>query len=149
MTDARKAAEANRMNESSKRRLMIGLQGKKKNQQAEAVLVPLTGVDLENQTLTDRLRQLNAKPVPRGAAKAVPSSRRGETAKDSASRAAGKRRITVHLNTEPASKSGRQTEVPRAILIVEDDDSPTDPITIACSSKTVQFANHMILGSQI
>ncbi|CAL2224574.1 unnamed protein product [Prunus armeniaca] len=102
-------------------------------------------VDPEDQTLTDRLQQLNAKPVPRDAAKAVPSSRRGETVEDSASRAAGKRRIIVHLNAEPASKSGRQTEVPRAILVVEDDDSPT----IACSSKTVQFANHMILGSQI
>ncbi|CAL9029141.1 unnamed protein product [Prunus brigantina] len=31
MTDARRSAEAKRMNESSKRRLMMGLQGKKKN----------------------------------------------------------------------------------------------------------------------
>ncbi|CAL9029140.1 unnamed protein product [Prunus brigantina] len=37
----------------------------------------------------------------------------------------------------------------KAILAAEDNDSPADPITIACPSKTVQFANHMILGSQM
>ncbi|CAL9011370.1 unnamed protein product [Prunus brigantina] len=40
-------------------------------------------------------------------------------------------------------------EVPRAILAAEDDDSVVDPVTIACPSKMVQFANHMVLGSQM
>lgn len=35
-----------------------------------------------------------------------------------------------------------------AILAAEDDGSPAHPVTIACPSKTVQFVNHMILGSQ-
>ncbi|CAL8162744.1 unnamed protein product [Prunus armeniaca] len=47
------------------------------------------------------------------------------------------------------SKRGRQTEAPRAIFAAEDDDGHAKPITIACSSKTVQFANHMILSSQM
>lgn len=55
----------------------------------------------------------------------------------------------VDLNAEPVPKCGRQTEAPRAILAAEDDDAPADPVTIACPSRTIQFTNHMILGSQM
>ncbi|CAL8094086.1 unnamed protein product [Prunus armeniaca] len=40
-------------------------------------------------------------------------------------------------------------ETPRAILAAEDDDTSAELVTIACPSKTVQFANHMIFGSQM
>lgn len=66
MTDARRAVEAKRMNESYKRRLMMGVQGKKKNQHAEVVLVPSARVDPKDQTLVDRLRQLKPEPAPKG-----------------------------------------------------------------------------------
>ncbi|CAL9020940.1 unnamed protein product, partial [Prunus brigantina] len=55
----------------------------------------------------------------------------------------------VDLNAESVPKRGRQTEAPRAILAAEDDDAPADPVTIACPSRTIQFTNHMILGSQM
>ncbi|CAL8089456.1 unnamed protein product [Prunus armeniaca] len=46
MTEERRAAEAKRMNESSKRHLMLGLQGKKKkSRQPEAVPTSSGGVD--------------------------------------------------------------------------------------------------------
>ncbi|CAL9018473.1 unnamed protein product, partial [Prunus brigantina] len=46
-------------------------------------------------------------------------------------------------------KRGRRSEVPRAIFSVEDDDDSTELVNLACPSKTVQFVNHMILGSQM
>ncbi|BBG95199.1 hypothetical protein Prudu_003679, partial [Prunus dulcis] len=36
-----------------------------------------------------------------------------------------------------------------AVFAAEDEDGPTEAVTIACPSKTVQFVNHMILGSQM
>lgn len=45
---------------------MMGVQGKKKNQHAEAVLVPSARVDPKDQTLVDRLRQLKPEPAPKG-----------------------------------------------------------------------------------
>ncbi|CAL8149631.1 unnamed protein product [Prunus armeniaca] len=56
MTEKRRVAEAKRMNESSKRCLMMGFQGKKKKNQPQGS----TSIDPEDQTLADRLRQLNA-----------------------------------------------------------------------------------------
>ncbi|CAL8175093.1 unnamed protein product [Prunus armeniaca] len=119
MVDARRSAKAKRMNESSKRRLMLGLREKKKRRQSEAVPVHAAKVDPEDQTFADRLRQLSAEPVP------------------------------SNLDAESVPKRGWQKEASRAVFAAEEDDSPTEPITITCPSKTVQFADHMIPGSQM
>ncbi|CAL8085555.1 unnamed protein product [Prunus armeniaca] len=145
MTEDRRAAEAKRMNESSKRRLMMGFQGKKKKTQPQGS----ASVDPEDQTLADRLRELNAESAQAGAAAAGPSPRRGTATEGASSRAAGKRPFTVDLDAEPAPKRGRQAEPTRAIFAAENDEEPADPVTLACPSKTVQFANHMIIGSQM
>ncbi|CAL2270928.1 unnamed protein product [Prunus armeniaca] len=55
----------------------------------------------------------------------------------------------MELDVEPVSKLGRSSEQPRAVLSIKDEEGPAEPITLACQSKTVQFANHMILGSRI
>ena len=146
MTDARKAAEAKKMSESSKRRLMMGLQGKKQRKQPEAPSVrPST--DPEDVTLAERLRQLGAEPVAWPTAGAI--APRQPDAEATASKAAGKRPITVDLEASPASKRSRPSETTRAVFAAEDEDGPTEAVTIACPSKTVQFVNHMILGSQM
>ncbi|CAL9024265.1 unnamed protein product [Prunus brigantina] len=147
MTEERRAAEAKRMNESSKRRLMMGLQGrpKKKGRQPETVPLPSEGGD----TLSERLRRLDPGSAPPRSAGAGSSPGRGASSEGTSSRAASKRLVTVDLDSEPAPKRGRQVNGARAIFAVEDDDTPADPVTLACPSKTVQFANHMILGSQI
>ncbi|XP_034199565.1 uncharacterized protein LOC117614769 [Prunus dulcis] len=146
MTDARKAAEGKKMNESSRRRLMMGLEGKKKKKQPEVPSVRQS-TDLEDVTLAERLRQLCVEPVAWPATDA-PAPRQSN-AKAAASRAAGKRPVTADLEASPASKRGRPSEASRAVLAVEDEDGPTEAVTIACPSKTVQFVNHMILGSQM
>ncbi|CAL9024923.1 unnamed protein product, partial [Prunus brigantina] len=150
MTEERRAAEAKRMNESSKQRPMMGFQGKKKkSRQPEAVLTSSAGVDPEDQTLAERFRQLNAGSAQSGAAAAGPSPSQGVPAEGTSSRAAGKRPFTVNLDAEPTPKCGRQADAARAIFAAEDDDAPADPVTLASPSKTVQFANHMILDSQM
>ncbi|CAL9020652.1 unnamed protein product [Prunus brigantina] len=150
MTEERRAAEAKRMNESSKRRLMMGYEGKKKNsRQPEAVPMPSEGVDVDDQTLSERLRRLNSDSSPPRSAAAGLSPGRGVSAEGTSSRAASKCPFTVDLDAEPAPKRGRQADAARAIFAAEDDDAPADPVTLACPSKTVQFANHMILGSQM
>ncbi|CAL8169583.1 unnamed protein product [Prunus armeniaca] len=107
VTEERRAAEAKRMNESSKRRLILGLQGKKKkSRQPEEVLASSGGVDLEDQTITDRLRQLNAGSAQVGAT----------TVEGTSSKVAGKRPITVDLDADLAPKRGRQIEPARAIF---------------------------------
>ncbi|CAL8999474.1 unnamed protein product [Prunus brigantina] len=147
MTEERRAAEAKSLSESSKRRLMMGLQGqKKKKGQQETVPTPSAGADVDDQSLGDHLRQMSSGSGQAGPAALGPSSSRGAPTEGASSRAAGKRVVTVDLDAEPASKRGRQSEVPRAIFSVEDDDGPTN---LACPAKTVQFANHMILGSQM
>ncbi|BBN70163.1 hypothetical protein Prudu_1441S000200, partial [Prunus dulcis] len=98
-------------------------------------------------TLAERLRQLGAEPVAWPTAE-VPAPRQSD-AEAAASRAAGKRPVTVDLEASPASKRSRPSEASRAVLAVEDEDGPTEAVTIACPSKTVQFVNHMILGSQM
>ncbi|BBH08792.1 hypothetical protein Prudu_021086, partial [Prunus dulcis] len=62
---------------------------------------------------------------------------------------AGKRPVMVDLEASPASKRSRPSEASRAVFAAEDEDGPTEAVTIACPSKTVQFVNHMILGSQM
>ncbi|BBN68886.1 hypothetical protein Prudu_623S000200, partial [Prunus dulcis] len=94
--------------------------------------------------LAERLRQLGAEPLP-GPLRSPP----GVGAEAVASRAAGKRPVTVDLEASPASKRSRPSEASRAVFAAEDDDGPTEAVTIACPSKTVQFVNHMILGSQM
>ncbi|KAH0996422.1 hypothetical protein GBA52_020286 [Prunus armeniaca] len=136
MIDARKAAEAKRMNESPKRRLMMGLQGKKAKRQAETVLIPSAGVDPKNQTLANRLRQLNAEPVPSKAAEVVETSGRGQAFEAGASKAAGKRPFMVDLDAEPVPKRAWQTEPPRAIFAAQDDYSPAEPISITCRRRS-------------
>ncbi len=127
---------------------MMGLEGKKKKRQPEEASARQAAVDPEDQTLADRMRQLGAEPVLRrvGDEVAVPRHRDAEA---DASKAAGKRPETVDLEAEPVSKRPRQSEVPRAVLAVEDEDGPSEAVTIACPAKTVQFVNHMILGSQM
>ncbi|BBH07565.1 hypothetical protein Prudu_019540 [Prunus dulcis] len=70
-------------------------------------------------------------------------------AEAAASKAAGKRPVMVDLEASPASKRSRPSEASRAVFAAEDEDGPTEAVTIACPSKTVQFVNHMILGSQM
>ncbi|BBG98937.1 hypothetical protein Prudu_008464, partial [Prunus dulcis] len=77
------------------------------------------------------------------------SAPRQSDAKAAASRAAGKRPVMVDLEASPASKRSRPSEASRVVFTAEDDDGPTEAVTIACPSKTVQFVNHMILGSQM
>ncbi|CAL9022366.1 unnamed protein product, partial [Prunus brigantina] len=127
MTEEKRAAEAKRMSESSKRHLMLGSEGKKKRgRQAETPTVPASsaGVDVEDQTLSERLCRLNSDSAPPRSVAAGPSPGRGVPAEGTPSRAASKRPFT-------------------------DDDAPADPVTLAYPSKTVQFVNHMILGSQM
>lgn len=111
--------------------------------------VPSTAVDLEDQTLANHLRQLNAEAASAGTTAVSSKPRRGQTTDATSSKAAGKRLVTVDLEAEPAPKRSRQGEVPRVILVAEDDDNSAEPTMIACPSKAVQFASHMILGSQI
>ncbi|CAL2239205.1 unnamed protein product [Prunus armeniaca] len=56
VTEERKAAEVKRMNESSKRRLILGMQGKKKGRQAGTAPAPSGGVDPDDLTLNERRR---------------------------------------------------------------------------------------------
>ncbi|CAL2238201.1 unnamed protein product [Prunus armeniaca] len=147
--EERRAAEAKKMNESSKHHLMKGFQGKKKKNQQGSAPAPSAEADPEDQTLADRLRQLNADSAQAGAAAVGPSPGRSVPAEGTSSRAAGKRSVTVDLDAEPAPKRGRQTEPSRAIFAAENDEEPANPVTLACPSKTVQFATHMILGLQM
>lgn len=68
--------------------------------------------------------------MPKGAAEADSVSWRGPATEVAASKAAGKRPITVDLDAKPVSKRGRQTEVPRAVFAVEDENELAKHITI-------------------
>ncbi|CAL2237955.1 unnamed protein product [Prunus armeniaca] len=128
--DGKRVAKAKRMNESSKRHLMMGLQGKKAKRQAETAPVPSAGVDPVDQTLADRLQQLNAETRSASAIVAGSKPKRGQTTEATSSKGIGKRLVTVDLEAEPAPKRSRQGVVPMAILAAEDDDNPAKPITI-------------------
>ncbi|KAL6289395.1 hypothetical protein ACE6H2_006905 [Prunus campanulata] len=150
MTEERRTAEAKKMNDSSKRRLMMGLQGQKKARQAEAASEPLAlATDPDDQTLADRKRHLAAEGSTGRTPTAQPPSRGGKSVEATTSKSLGKRQAPVDLEDETTPKRGRQSEPPRATLVAEDEGAPSDPVTLACPSKTVQFANHMILGSQM
>ncbi|CAL2227011.1 unnamed protein product [Prunus armeniaca] len=94
------------MNESSKKRLMLGMQGKKKGRQAETAPAPSGGVDPDNLTLNERRRQMHAESARAEAAEAGPSPSRGAPTEGTSSRAAGKRPFTVDLDADPAPKCG-------------------------------------------
>ncbi|CAL2237007.1 unnamed protein product [Prunus armeniaca] len=119
MTEDRKVAEAKRMNESSKRRLMLGMQGKKKGRQAGTTSASSGGVDPDDLTLNELRRQMNAESARAEAADAGPSPSRGAPTEGTSSRAAEKRPITVDLDADPAPKHGRQAEPARAIFSAE------------------------------
>ncbi|CAL2228785.1 unnamed protein product [Prunus armeniaca] len=139
MTEERRAVKAKRMNEGRKRRA------------SSRTRYPASSVeaDLEDQTLADRLRQLNADSTQAGAAAVDTSPGRSVPTEGTFSQAASKRPFTVDLDAELAPKRGRQTELPQAIFAADNDDELADPVTLPCPSKMVQFANHMILGSQM
>ncbi|BBH03125.1 hypothetical protein Prudu_013901, partial [Prunus dulcis] len=103
--------------------------------------------DPEDVILAKRQRQLGAEPVARPTADA--HAPRQSNAEAAASRAAGKWPVMVDLEASLASKRSRPSEASRAVFTAEDEDGPTEAVTIACPSKTVQFVNHMILGSQM
>ncbi|CAL2247624.1 unnamed protein product [Prunus armeniaca] len=127
------------MNESSKRRLMLGMQGKKKGRQASTAPAPSGGVDPDDLTLNERRRQMQAESARAEANEAVPSPSRAPPSEGTSSRAAGKRPFTVDLDADPAPKRGRQTEPARAVFSAEDDEAPSEAVTLACPSKTRAF----------
>ncbi|KAL6269374.1 hypothetical protein ACE6H2_026285 [Prunus campanulata] len=128
----------------------MGLQGQKKARQAEAASEPLaSATDPDDQTLADRKRHLAAEGSTGRTPTAQPPSRGGKSVEATTSKSLGKRQAPVDLEDETTPKRGRQSEPPRATLVAEDEGAPSDPVTLACPSKTVQFANHMILGSQM
>ncbi|CAL8134909.1 unnamed protein product [Prunus armeniaca] len=139
MTEERKAAEVKRMNESSKRRLMLGMQGKKKSRQASTAPTPSGGVDPDDLTLNERRRQMQAESARAEATEAGPSPGRVPPTEGTSSRAAGKRPFTVDVDADPAPKRGQQTEPARAVFSAEDNEAPSEAVTLACPSKTVQF----------
>ncbi|CAL2230837.1 unnamed protein product [Prunus armeniaca] len=131
MIEERKAAEVKRMNESSKRRLMLGMQGKKKGRQAGTAPASSGGVDSDDLTLNERRRQMNAESARAEAADAGPSPSQGTPTEGISSKAAGKRPFTVDLDADPAPKRGRQAELARAIFSAEDDEAPPKAVTLA------------------
>ncbi|CAL2267233.1 unnamed protein product [Prunus armeniaca] len=138
MTEERKATEAKRMNESSKRHLMLSVQGKKKKgRQPETVPASSGGVDPEDLTLNECRRQMKAESAPAKATAAGPSPNRGVPTEGTSLKAAGKRPFTVDLEADLAPKRGRQAEPARAIFAVEDEEVPAKAVTLACPSKTV------------
>ncbi|CAL8174404.1 unnamed protein product [Prunus armeniaca] len=148
--EERRAAEAKRMNESSKWRLMLGMQGKKKKwRQPETAPASSGRVDPEDLTLNERRRQMNAESARAEAAATGQSPSRGMPTEGTSSKAAGRRPFTVDQEADLAPKRGRQAEPARAIFAAEDDEAPPEAVTLACPLKTVQFVNHMILGSQM
>ncbi|CAL2227546.1 unnamed protein product [Prunus armeniaca] len=109
MTEEMRVAEAKRMNESSKQRLMLDIQGKKKKgRQPETVPVSSGGVDPEDLTLNEHRCQLNGESAQAGATAAGPSPSRGVPSEGTSSKAVGKRPFTVDMEADPAPKRERQ-----------------------------------------
>ncbi|KAL6282711.1 hypothetical protein ACE6H2_013640 [Prunus campanulata] len=149
MTDERKKAEAKKMSETSKRRLGVIAKGKKQKRQPEASAERVSEADLEEQPLSERQRQRTAEPIGRRVPVDEPLPSPGVAADAASSKASGKRPLTVDLDAASTPKRVRLTDPPRAIFAVEEEGGPTEAVTLACPSKTVQFANHMIVGSQM
>ncbi|CAL2277088.1 unnamed protein product [Prunus armeniaca] len=112
MIEERRTAEAKRMNESSKRRLILGMQGKKKKgRRPETVPATSGGVDPEDLTLNERRCQMNAESAHAEAAVARPSPSRGMPTEGTSSKAAGKRPFTVDLETVIVAKGSASTHL--------------------------------------
>lgn len=105
------------MAKSTKRRLAMGLQGKKRSRQGEAASESSAPVvDPDNQTLADRKKAMASEtPATRSAPK------EGQGAEDVPSKASGKRLLTVESEAEIMPKRRRQSETPRATLAVEEE----------------------------
>ncbi|KAL6284824.1 hypothetical protein ACE6H2_015753 [Prunus campanulata] len=149
MTEERKKAELRKMSETSKRRLGVIAKGKKQKQPPGASAERASEADLDDQTLSERRRQLSAEPAARRVPINEPVPSHGQGADAATSKASGKRPMTVDLDAASTPKRVRLTDPPRAIFAVEDEEAPAEAVTLACPSKTVQFANHMIVGSQM
>ncbi|BBH09626.1 hypothetical protein Prudu_022176 [Prunus dulcis] len=59
------------------------------------------------------------------------------------------KRLNGNRGDSQAVYGNQGSNTRRAVFAAEDEDGPTEAVTIACPSKTVQFVNHMILGSQM
>ncbi|CAL2276292.1 unnamed protein product [Prunus armeniaca] len=150
MTDARKSVESKKMFEGSKRLFQAAMKGKKQCRQSEVVPERAVEADaLEEQTLADRQRQLNAKLVSRRAPDDELAPRRGPGVEVASSKASKKWPMMVDLDAASTTKHARHPILPMAVFAAEEEEGPTEAITIACPLKTVQFLNHMILGSQM
>ncbi|KAL6279516.1 hypothetical protein ACE6H2_016397 [Prunus campanulata] len=149
MTEERKKAEVKKMSETSKRRLGVIAKGKKQKRQPEASAKRVSEADLEEQPLSERQRQRTAESASRRVPIDEPLPSPGVAADAASSKASGKRPMTVDLDAASTPKRVRLTDPPRAIFAVEEEGGPTEAVTLACPSKTVQFANHMIVGSQM
>lgn len=55
----------------------------------------------------------------------------------------------IDLEKDPIQKKTRSSNVLRAVFVVKDESSPSEPVNIAVPAKTVQFVNHMMLSSQM
>ncbi|KAL6269364.1 hypothetical protein ACE6H2_026275 [Prunus campanulata] len=137
------------MSETSKRRLGVIAKGKKQKKHPEASAEKVLEADPEEQPLSERQRQRHADPVSRRVPVDEPVPGPGVAADAASSKASGKRPMTVDLDAASTPKRVRLTDPPRAIFAVEDEGGPTEAVTLAYPSKTVQFANHMIVGSQM
>ncbi|KAL6276206.1 hypothetical protein ACE6H2_019807 [Prunus campanulata] len=137
------------MSETSKRRLGVIAKGKKQKQPPGASAERVFEADLDKQPLSERRRQLSAEPAARRVPVKEPVPSPGQGADAASSKASGKRPMTVDLDAASTPKRVRLADPPRAIFAVEDEGAPAEAVTLACPSKTVQFANHMIVGSQM
>lgn len=94
--------------------------------------------DLDNMPLNDRRRR----------AKFIQWQREAATIGETCSQTARKQ-LVIDVEEPPAPKKESFSEVPRAILAAEDNEFSSELVDIAVLAKTVQFVNHMILGSQM
>ncbi|KAL6279929.1 hypothetical protein ACE6H2_016810 [Prunus campanulata] len=92
---------------------------------------------------------LNAEPANRRVPVNEPVLSPGQGTDAASSKASGKRPMTVDLDAASTPKRVRLADLPRAIFAAEDEGEPTEAVTLACPLKTVQFANHIIVGSQM
>ncbi|XP_021829572.1 uncharacterized protein LOC110769840 [Prunus avium] len=149
VSEARKTVEVKKLSETSKRRLLVIAKGKKQKRQPRASAERVSEADVEEQPIAERQRQRQAEPVVRRAPVEEPALGPRQGAEAPTSKAFGKRPVQVDLDAVSTPKRARLADSQRAIFAVEEEGGPTEAVTLACPSKTVQFANHMIVGSQM
>ncbi|CAL9000862.1 unnamed protein product [Prunus brigantina] len=152
MTEERRATEAKRMSESSKRHLMMGLEGKKKKgRQPETVRRLRRGLMSTNKPFRNGFvdstpillrpgRQQLVRLLAEGCLPKAPFPQQPANVHLPSIWRPSRLRSVCGLPTAPE---------PSSLPTAPEPSSPADPVTLACPSKTVQFANHMILGSQM